>query len=274
MVTDPAPETPKHRRRGRTILIGGSYPESVKGGPDWTPTTRKALDRMEAHRKFHAAESGQLQPRLRTESNSTSKHKHSSSETTSSEPEPIRAVSWPITNGEVLVDFNAPQKTQTKISPQVVPFRAFIEMHPPPPQSLAKMPPSAWTGRTQELLNGKLDASKNRKRITIKSSEANQSSSDKWTTSPLLSTDETDINGSVSSRGTRTRNINDGFEVLPAGTLNASFNVKDFGYSRKPLSETSNETRKSRKLQKRSRSSSSERRSSIDTIRRISSSFT
>jgi len=228
-----------------------------------TPTTREALDRMEAHRKFHAAESGQLQPRPRAVvEDKASRHKHSSSDSWVVEPEPTRAVSWPITPGEVLVDFNAPQKVQTMTSPHVVPFRAFVEMHPPP-KAPPKAPPSAWADRMQGMLDEKLEAQIPKKRITIKNNHAGRNAGNLYTV--VNQEEDKDEDENFTLFGTQLRRVNKGFEVLPAGSLRDASSIKDFGRAAEPLRETSNAS-KPRKLRKRSRSKSTEGRTSLDTV--------
>ncbi|KAK5956528.1 hypothetical protein OHC33_002013 [Knufia fluminis] len=261
--TDPLPETPTHERRGRTLVVGGPAAESIM--LERTPTIRKALDRMEAHRRFHAAESGQLQPRLRFTEEKSFGHKHSASDSFFVDTETTRAVSWPITPGEVLVNFNAPQKVQTMTSPHVVPFRAFVEMHPPP-KSSPKAPPSAWTDRTQGMLDEKLEAQAPKKRITIRNNHAGKNARELYTLTNNEEDKDEDENFSL--LGTQLRRINKGFEILPAGSLDEPSPVKDFGYSKEPLREKSNDS-KPRKLQKRSRSRSMEHRTSLDTVRHV-----
>lgn len=216
---------------------------------------------MEAHRKFHAAESGQLQPRPRmVAEEKVSRHKHSSSDSWVVEPEPTRAVSWPITPGEVLVDFNAPQKIQTMTSPHVVPFRAFVEMHPPP-KAPPKAPPSAWTDRTQGMLDEKLEAQVPKNRIIIKNNYAGMTAGNSYSVMNDRKAKDEDEN--LTLFGTQLRRVNKGFEILPAGSLKDAKAVKDFGYATEPLRESSN-AHQPRKLQKRSRSRSTEGRTSLD----------
>ena len=261
--TDPTPATPTHERRGRTLVLAGPAVDTMT--LERTPTTKKALDRMEAHRKFHAAESGQLQPRLRALEEKMLGHKPSASDSFFVESENTRAVSWPITPGEVLVDFNAPRKVQTMTSPHVVPFKAFVEMHPPPKASM-QAPPSAWTDRTQGMLEDKLEAQAPKKRITIQNNHTNRSAGKPYTVTTAEDNKDEDENFAL--LGTQLRQINKGFEILPAGSLNEPAPVKDFGHSKEPLRESSNDS-KPRKLQKRTRSRSTEARTSLDTVRHI-----
>lgn len=248
--TDPMPVTPTHERRGRTFILSGPPPDPVI--LERTPTTRKALDRMEAHRRFHAAESGQLQPRLRSLDEKTSSHKHSVSDHTVSEPEITRAVSWPITPGEVLVDFNAPQKVETKSSPDFVPYRAIVEVHKPSKHT-SKLPPSAWTQRTQGLLEDKLESEGPKRTIIIKNDTGNRSAKEYIITSNKDVKNKTEV---ASLLGTQARQINKGFEVLPAGSLTKGEPFKDFGYEPGAGRVYSSETSRPKRLQKRNRSRS------------------
>lgn len=231
-------------RHGEFLIIG-STSISDDNDLDRTPTTKRALDRMEAHRKFHAAESGQLHPRSKSSSTGCSVHKHAIAKHLLLDSENGRAISWPITAGEILVNVEASQRVQTMTSPSVVPFRAFVEMHPPPP---TKVPPSAWTARTQGLMDEKVQVCQQvpfRKRITI-SNNASVFTSKPSDDHPV------DVAENLSMLGTQTRTINAGFEVLPAGTLEAEHSGRILDVVRHPLGETSNDTSKPRKLRKRS----------------------
>ncbi|KAK5104065.1 hypothetical protein LTS08_001949 [Lithohypha guttulata] len=266
--TDPMPETPTHARHEQSQRASGPVHPGTQS-MERTPTTKKALDRMEAHRKFHAAESGQLRPRTRSSEHRSLGHKHSTSENgIITEQENTRAVSWPITSGEVLVNFNATQKVQTQTSPHVVPFRAFVEMHPPPKSPL-RSPPSAWTEKTQGLLEEKLEAAQApRKRVVIRNSNTTDEIPKKQlyvvsNREPYKSEQE-----SASWLGDQSHRVSHGFEVLPVGKLEEPSLVKEFGYLKEALQETSNDS-KPRKLQRRNRSSSRERPGLVDGTRQI-----
>lgn len=232
-----------------------------------TPKTRKALDRMEAHRKFHAAESGQLQPRFRNLDKISNGHKHSVSESTTTEHEPTRAVSWPITSGEVLVDFSAHQQIQTKTSPHVVPFRACIEMQTAC-KGVTKTPPSAWTDRTQDLLEGKLDSRPQSKRITIGNVRANKDIQDKC--KDIKKSDTNHKQETISLLGTKTCHDSTGFELPPSVPLKASEPSNNSYCARYSSHGSLEETSKPKKLQKKDRPRSRNRRgSSTETVRRV-----
>lgn len=222
---------------------------------------------MEAHRKFHAAESGQLQPRLRSLDERSLGHKHSASDYTVLDHESTRAVSWPITSGEVLVDFTAPQKTKIKTSPLVVPFRAIVETHQPS-KIPVKAPPSAWTDRTQGMLEEKLESQGSKKRITIKNDHVDKDAKELFTITNR--NNARDGQEAASLLGTQVRRNNKGFEVLPAGSLGRPEPTKDFGYEKESVQGISHDTSRPRKLQKKSRSRSREsQRSSIETARYV-----
>lgn len=269
------PETPTYLRNlpnGHEQLT----PDKFVDAPERTPTTKKALARMEAHRKFHAAESGQLQPRSRQsdERSKSSSHKRSVSDSNSTvESENSRAVSWPITAGEVLGDVQASQKVQTKSSPHVVPFRAFVEMHPPP-KTLPSTPPSAWTDKTQGMLDEKLEAAQiPKKKIVIRhKSESGNENAKKQLYIVSNGTPPKQKQDRTSQLSTQSRKVNSGFEVLPAGTLEKEEEepplTMEFGYLKQALREASNDS-KPRKLRKRDRSRSRESCPSVDTVHHI-----
>lgn len=259
--TDPGTSTPIHEHRGRTVVIGGSSTNS--SSLERTPTTKKALARMEAHRKFHAAESGQLQPRSPPFEESKPRHKHTNSDSILPGHEAARAVSWPITPGEALIiDFNAPQKVQTMKSPPVVPFRAHIETH-----TTTKTAPSAWTNRTQGMLDEKLEVQDTKRKITTVNNDTGKPQREASAIANQKAAKKEEE--TVSLLGTQQRRVNSGFEILPAGTLYDEHFAEEFGFLKQPLRETSNETAKPRKLQKRNRSNSRDRRISVETMRRI-----
>ncbi len=116
------------------------------------------------------------------------------------------------------------------------------------------------------MLDEKLEAQVPKKRITIKNNHAGKNAREVYTVT--VNEEDKDEDENFSLLGTQLRRINKGFEILPAGSLDASSPVKDFGYSKGPLREASNDS-KPRKLQKRSRSRSTEGRTSFDTARHI-----
>lgn len=191
VATDPVPSIPTNGRRGRTLVVISSATDPAAS--EKTPATKTALDRMEAHRRFHAAESGQLQPRICNVEEKIPKHRHSTSDNKLLEQGNTRAASWPIAPGEVLVDFNAPKKVQTKTSPHAVPFRTFVEMHPPPKAS-PKAPPSAWTDRTQGLVEEQLETQTSKKGVTIKNNHAWKTARELYTVTGVGDTNDASEN--------------------------------------------------------------------------------
>lgn len=261
--SDPGRRVEALMRSARTMVIGESTGNSMTIVR--TPSLLRslaALDRMEAHRNFHAAESGQLVPRSRRQSAEQQPNSQQSSSVPNlvEEQATHRAISWPITNGEVLGNVNASQKIQTMSSPYVVPFRAFVETHPPP-----RAPPSAWTDKTQERLDEKLKTEPKR-HIVITNTKNNAT-----TSSTNRNTRGETENGKAEQRfplvNTQTRSINSGFEVLPAGSSGLTGPVKEFNSRSNSLPEQKVENVRPKKLQKRNRSGSRGKRTSTDGVR-------
>ncbi|KAK4939628.1 hypothetical protein LTR10_020128 [Elasticomyces elasticus] len=219
------------------------------------------LERMEAHRRFHAAESGQLRPRSRrhTDLALTTALAPSPSDSSDSDASSAHALSWPRDTGVVNLGQRVHGREQRIEGPKPVPFRAFVESLP-----TTKAPPSAWTDKTQARVHAKLPApskgSDTSSRVSMHTSESSISST---TTAPTLATE------SVSITNTRSRKINNGFELLPAGALIKEPSVKEFGLWPEPRVAE----RKPKKLQKRPPSTSASRRSSSDSGRFSGESF-
>ncbi|EXJ68119.1 uncharacterized protein A1O5_08734 [Cladophialophora psammophila CBS 110553] len=217
------------------------------------------LERMEAHRRFHAAESGQLLPRDRRHTNMvlTPAFASSISDSEDSDDSASRALSWPPRNGSINLGKQFSRRAKRMEGPRPVPFRAFVESIP-----TTTLPPSAWTEKTQARLDAKILPSPRTSDTSSKASLHTPSSS----TSSTSATATTSPPGSVSIANTRSRKVNDGFEILPAGTVEKGPRVKDFGMGQ----EDAEMRKKPKKLQKRSRSRSGSRPSSIES-RRLSS---
>lgn len=240
--------TPYTCRTYRTLVIGGSSKSANTSFLSTTSNLRhlETLDQMEAHRKFHAAESGQLQPRTRHSSNtSVSSNRSQPVSSAREEQQASRAVSWPVTNNEIVLNMTVPHnKPIRKASPHVVPFRAFVEMHPPP-----KACPSAWTEKTQDRMEEKIQRAKRFSNYTVTNSKHSRSSS----TNSSLSTPETPLSSdNISIYSRVTRKVNDGFELLPAGTLDKPTPVKDFDdANHRILFQYPNDRIQAKRLQKR-----------------------
>lgn len=253
---------------GRKFVIGNRH-KALPGHPTREALSEaNALERMEAHRRFHAAESGKLLPRSRRRhtdlalmkplaSSASDSEDGDSADTVSSQ---VR--SSPRGTAEIALGKRLSRRVEQLEGPKPVPFRAFVESLP-----ASKPPPSAWTNKTQARLDAKLPASSKGSKTSSQSSKHTPSSSTSSTcTAPTSPT------SSISIANTRARKINSGFEVLPAGTLEKGPDVKEFGLW--PENPTFTISRKPRKLQKRpSRSNSLSRRSSVESVRVSDESF-
>ncbi|OCT51741.1 hypothetical protein CLCR_09002 [Cladophialophora carrionii] len=220
------------------------------------------LERMEAHRRLHSAESGQLHPRDRrySEVGETIPLSSSTAESEDSDDSMSRALSWPTRDGTINLGKQLSRRVQRMEGPSPVPFRAFVESLP-----TTKLPPSAWTDRTQARIEAKVPCSKAND-STSKTSRHTPKSSTSSTTSTMGPTSPpSDL---LSIANTRSRRVNDGFEVLPAGTLEKESKVKEFGTWHESLGSQ----KKPRKLQKRPRSDSASL-SSTESHRLSSDSF-
>ncbi|OQU96808.1 hypothetical protein CLAIMM_02836 [Cladophialophora immunda] len=220
------------------------------------------LERMEAHRRFHAAESGQLLPRNRrhTDMVLTPTFAPSLSDSEDSDDSASRALSWPTRNGSINLGKQFSRRAKRMEGPRPVPFRAFVESLP-----TTKPPPSAWTEKTQARVDAKILPSPKTSETASNTSLHSPSSS----TSSMSATTTTSPAGSLSIANTRSRKVNAGFEILPAGTLEKGPKVKDFGNRHEELEMR----KKPKKLKKRSRSSSGSRRSSTESRRLSSDTF-
>jgi hypothetical protein len=220
----------------RRIVIGGPPlpQETLVNRP--TPVTSDSIERMQAHRKQLSAETGQLERRVKRAASASSKPStpaaasDSGSDTTDS-----RGVSWPSSKSESCA----------------TPLRIRCEANPVPTSvggmfGPRKVPPTAWTQKTDDLVEEKLAESKY--------------------STPTSTVSLTPRN--LSHLNENHRKVNDGFEILPAGTLAKPAAVKEFGlWPEQSINFVpGNDTRPARKLQKRnrSRSGSRSRRSSSD----------
>ena len=211
------------------------------------------IESMDAHRRKHSAESGQLTPRISrrtTEDPGT----HDSQLENDAYLNASRTVSWPQRDGDLRLGSSAAQKAERRVSPSAVPFRASIETQP----SL-RPPPSAWTSRTRDMMKEKLSE---RVPATVEPLPSTPSMCSLTTLS-----DFTAATQPVSVANTKTRKVNDGFEVLPAGTFDQDLASNAPGTWPVPLRDSSNKSRQRRKLQKRSRSRSVSSKSSNESRR-------
>ena len=236
-------QTPPRRARSlrrRFVIGGGSSPHNAH--TSLQQENQSAIDRMNAHRRLHSAECGQLLPRPRrhTTEISDSTEKGSASDEDAS---PLRNLSWPKRDNSVRLSQKLPQKAEKHMSPPVVSQKASVET----PQ-LSSAPPSAWTSRTGELMKGKLGENRLPEADTF-------STLPSMTSSTTLSTVTAPIQ-MVSITNKQTRRINNGFELLPAGTFDRDPSFKVLSLWPATVADRPSAKRKPSKLQKRSRSDS------------------
>lgn len=216
---------------------------------------------MEAHRRLHSAESGQLIPRMRPKFEDTASTPTQFCECDGAGDETSdRVVSWPSTDGFRL----SPQlfkKAKTISVPRVRPQAALVENRSP-----AKPCPSAWTSRTQELLDESIARS-----VSVTESLVSPPSlcSESTFSTAVTST------GPISHENRTSRTVNEGFEILPAGTFNKDQELKALEVWPEHTSDEPKKLSTSKKLKKHRRSSStSSRESNASTHGRRSGRFT
>lgn len=221
-----------------------------------------SLERMEAHRRFHAAESGQLFPRGRrhTDLVLTTPLAPSNSDSDDSDCSSSRALSWPTRTVEMNLGTQLPRRAQRIEGPRPIPFRAFVESLP-----ATKAPPSAWTQKTQAMMDSKIPPSSRGSDTTSSTSKHTPTSS----TSSATSTVTTPPPESISISSTRALKVNNGFELLPAGSLQKGPVVKEFGLW--PVS--SHSCNKKGKLRKRTLSNSEHDNNTQESLRPRNESF-
>lgn len=200
---------------------------------------RDLIDKMDAHRRLHSAECGQLIPRIRRH---TTDVDVASSDILGSEDSEyvLRTISWPPTDSSMRLGQTNLQKAERRVSPPAVPQHASIEAQP-----ATKPCPSAWSSRTRQLMKEKL--AENRLNSSIPNSTLPS-----MTSSSTLAT-KTAPTEDLSIPNTQARKVNEGFEVLPAGSLEKEPPVKIFGLRPTTLTARSDH-KKPNKLRKRSRS--------------------
>ncbi len=233
--------------RRRFIIGGRSSGETIQD--PLIEENRSAIDRMDAHRKLHSAECGQLIRRNRRHTSEMPDHTADSSST--EEDVALRTRSWPIRENSIRLGQRIPRKAEKQALPQAVPQHASIEN-----KRLARPCPSAWTSRTHEIMKEKLAGDSEASGgagTTLPSLDSNT------TLSTITATSEP-----LSIPNTHTRKVNEDFEILPAGAFAPELSLKKL--SRKPftIAHPPNTQRKSRKLQKRVRSDSASSISSCD----------
>ena len=224
----------------RPIIIGGLHDIATMTPPASPASTDTDIfESMQTHRKSYAAEMGQLLPKA-----GRCSPRHTASATTGNISESISTLSLPRVNSWPAISPES-QPQPGSLDPKAVPFRAFVEKHPPPSKNF-KAPPSAWSDRTQELMTDKLLAL--RKKTEALPSEENIRPS---------------IERTLSLENKVTRRVNNGFEIHPAGSLEQPKPPKEFGMI--PCVDggaSFDPDRRARKLQKRDRPRSKDSRGS------------
>jgi hypothetical protein len=237
---------PKRTGSLRHKFVIGGRPNLQQTQAGLQEEDQSAIDRMNAHRKLHYAESGQLLPRARRHTTEIPGCR----EDTSADDEsasPTRTLSWPATENSVRLSQKLPRKPEKRTSPPAIPHRASIEAKPP-----QKACPSAWTNKTQGLLNERLAANR--------SSKTDTSLPSLYSSTTLSSTAPTrDV---VSIPNSQIRKINEGFELLPAGTLEKEPEFRIMGLWPATIAGKPSKKEKPNKLQKRCRSGSASTTSS------------
>ena len=240
---------------------------------------------MNAHRQIHAAETGQLGPRIHRKGVSgdfTTGLPPSRSET-SQDFVSARSVSWPTATSDCKQDeTNVAAASSTDPDAKVDLVRAFVENHPLPtprylplrdnsgpaqtriqnPSDQAVLAPVANTRVPRDpVANNQTAPSKpcppSAWTNKVQEQLEEKASEEKTVKKPLADVP-------LSHHNKMTRRINPGFEVLPVGTLTSPNPVKEWGDEPVGMAPIGNESRIPRKLRKRDRSGSRSRRSSSE----------
>jgi hypothetical protein len=223
----------------RKYTIGGrSSPQMILA--DSQDIQQSAIDRMDAHRRLHSAECGQLRPRARP---NTTEMQASLEDRPVNQVSHPRATSWPTRENSVRLSQKLPKKPEQRTSPLAVPHRAAVES-----ATSSKACPSAWTGRTQGLMKEKLSVNRVGQPDNLSTLPSMSSSTTLSTTSVLTEP--------LSFPNTQRRQVNNGFEVLPAGTLGKEPQVNTLGLWPATVADRPGAKKKRNKLQKRARSGS------------------
>lgn len=263
---------PSYRISGRSVLVDGNKPPIEAGnsppklrlrpsfsisntkrrkfiiGPRNSPskTPEKpvkddtdVIERMNAHRRLHSAEQGQLIPRARPHSEDNARVEIDYCTCGERDGSPSRAISWP-TNDSVRLSKRTQPEPPTVAPPPAIAQTSLVETRPPRPC------PSAWTDRTQDMLDEQLtrDISAGESLITP------SLCSDATLMTAVTADDRTSIENKT------TRKINQGFEILPAGSLQKEAELKIVELWPDLVKEEPDK-KKPKKLQKRHRRSSS-----------------
>lgn len=248
--------TLSNEKRRRFVIGGRSSPDKTAGK---TAKPEKievdVIDRMNAHRRLHSAEQGQLIPRTRPHSEDNARTDVDYCSCDEGDVASNRTVSWPANNNVRLSKKPVQPPSQVATAP-FVPQGEIVATHFPP-----KPCPSAWTGRTQDMLDDQL-----LRNVSAGDTLATPSLCSDATSSTPSTTDDR-----ISIENKTARKINQGFEILPAGSLQKQADLKVNSVWPEASSETDDKKKKPKKLQKRQRRSSSassrELRSSSESAR-------
>ena len=243
---------------------------------------------MNAHRRSHAAETGQLIPRVRRKAGSGEFSGLGTSPSESGKDcSPARSVSWPMSISDSYENIATPATLPYPSEVEDVPIRVLARIMP--------LPPLRYTGSSDEeasqrrphdrdpnwsdgtpLVDTKLGRRPNPASLCVRSrSRTSNSCPSSWTDRVQEQLEEVQLadpnevgspmkENVLSHHNTTARKINSGFEVLPVGTVTMPTPVREWGDVNHELADTSEEVRVPRKLQKRDRPRSKGRRSSSE----------
>ena len=261
--------------------------QSASHKPRMMPLSKglETLELMNEHRRSHAAEIGQLVPRVHRRADSgdfdTSKSE------TGKDTSPARSVSWPMSSSDY--HDNSATPTAPTLPPETssVPLHILARNLPLPPLRYAGLDNGedskrllvdggSYGSESAPLMDSRLGRRMNPASLCVKSRIATTNPCpSSWTDKVQEQLEETQMGDQrltkapltdtvLSHYNTSTRKINPGFEVLPAGTLTTPTPVRAWGDATCALADTSDEIRMPRKLQKRDRSWSRSHRSSSE----------
>jgi hypothetical protein len=244
---------------------------------------------MNAHRRCHAAETGQLIPRVRRKAGSGDFNRGPN--TSICEPgkdnSGARSVSWPVLNTNSCNSGTA--QSTPSLTPNLRSFqtRVLAKHLPLPPlrhvgsdnkkDSIElRYPGSSIPSESSSLMENRSQPQPNPPSLCVNSRvTTSKPCPSSWTDRLEQQLEETRMdhdrsarllltNDVLSHHNKTARKINPGFELLPSGTLATPNPVKEWGEPAISWTDTPNGVRVSRKLQKRDRSRSRSRRSSSE----------
>ena len=248
----------------------------------------ETLELMNAHRRSHAAETGQLIPRVRRKAGSGEFSGLGTSQSESGKDcSPARSVSWPMSFSDSFENTATPATLRYSSEVEDVPIRVLARSLPLPPlrntgssdeEVSKRVPHDRDTNRSDctPLVDTKLGRRPNPASLCVRSRiKTSNSCPSSWTDrvqeqlEEVQPADPNEVESPItdnvlSHHNTTARKINSGFEVLPVGTVAMPTPVREWEDVNYALADTSDEVRVPRKLQKRDRSRSKGRRSSSE----------